>query len=184
MVELADHFIHELQHNRLSCVEEAGPLFEATPEGYYSPWRDKPRGLYGVFHGVFVFIGVHRYWRAVYDSSDISDADRNYVVDRLLRLPYQLELATTVLRRHAQLTPAGSALLGALSRDVAAIRDAPPPAGLPTDAPAWKVREDGSYERERSRVDGRLLTVVGSIREHLVLHDLEGQCRDVAIPQA
>ena len=69
---LADHFVHELQHNKLSFVEELGALFdEGRPAGRcYSPWRDDRRSPYGVFHGVYVFLGVHEYWQHI-DAQDL-----------------------------------------------------------------------------------------------------------------
>src|SRR6185436_7164280 len=111
-LEMADHFIHEFQHNRLSFIEECGPLFEpsAEAERCYSPWRDKPRALYGLFHGVYVFVAVCRYWLQVFLANDVGPSDRNYVVDRLVRLPRQLALGVGVLRRYARLTPLGRAI--------------------------------------------------------------------------
>jgi HEXXH motif-containing protein len=87
-LEMADHLIHEFQHNRLSLIEESGPLFDSdygdaeADARFFSPWRDKPRALYGVFHGVYVFIAVLRYWLAVYRANDTSSSDRRYVIDR------------------------------------------------------------------------------------------------------
>ena len=68
---------------------------------YTSPWRDKPRGLYGIFHGVYVFLAVARYWLDVFTSGRGDASQRAYAVDRLLRLPMQLALAVGVLERHA-----------------------------------------------------------------------------------
>jgi hypothetical protein len=184
-LELADHFIHELQHNRLSFLEEAGPLF-ATPScdpslarGCYSPWRDQPRSLYGVFHGVYVFLAVYRYWRRVHDAGDASADARAYAVDRLLRLPRQLALAVAMLERYARLTPFGRALLAQLARDVAAVRADVRSAQLPADAPALRATEDGGYASERD-ADGRPLRVLEALRLHVARHAAGAQCAGLA----
>jgi hypothetical protein len=180
-LEMGDHFLHELQHNRLSFLEEAGPLFDepscdpAVASGCYSPWRDQPRSLYGVYHGVYVFAAVYRYWRGVHASADLGAEDRDYAIDRLLRLPRQLTLAVSMLERYARLTPFGRGLMSQLARDVAAIRAGANAAGLPADAPALRAREQGGYERERD-ADGRALSVREALRAHVQRHAAGGQC--------
>ena len=167
---LADHFIHELQHNRLQLIEEGGPLFEAgTGEEarYYSPWRDKPRGLYGIFHGVYVFVGVQQFWAAVHAAPEVGGDDRTFALDRLLRLPVQLELALAVLQGHARLTALGRLILEQLTLDVARIRRAAAGAGLPADCPALTVGEDGVYLPEIGAPGGGPLTVRAALLEHV-----------------
>lgn len=169
-LELADHFIHEMQHNRLQFIEEGGPLFEGTAHEeprYYSPWRSKLRGLYGIFHGVYVFVAVARFWREVHRGGPGGP----YALDRVVRLPAQLALAVGVLERYARLTPLGRAILDELSRNVAEIRET---AGE-GDAPAFRVREDGTIEETG-----------GSVREALLLHlrenDVHSQCEGLLRP--
>jgi HEXXH motif-containing protein len=167
---LADHFIHELQHNRLQLIEEGGPLFEdGTGEEarHYSPWRDKPRGLYGIFHGVYVFVAVYRYWHAVVDAPEVGAEDRAFALDRVVRLPAQLELALGVLGRHARLTALGRIILDQLTRDAARIRQAAAFAGAPADTAALTVGEDGAVVAETSAVDGRPITVREAVVAHL-----------------
>ncbi len=177
-LELADHFIHELQHNRLSCVEELGPLFDAArgdafgDARYYSPWREKLRALYGIFHGVYVYVALGRYWLRVYQDADLDARDRPYALDRVLRIPAQLGLATAVLRRHANLAPLGRAVLDQLEHDVAALRADVARAALPDDAPALSLTDDGGYAPERSEVDGSPLTVRASVRAHARRNDV------------
>ena len=179
-LELADHFIHEMQHNRLQCIEESGPLFEGTAHEeprYYSPWRDKLRGLYGIFHGVYVFVAVYRFWREVDRGGVGGPKERAYVRDRVLRLPVQLTLGVGVLERFAQLTPLGRAILLELAREVAEIRAT---ASFPSDAPALRVKEDGTIEETGE-------TVRESLLGHLRRNDVHGQCEGLlgkAVPSA
>ncbi|MFN8011892.1 MAG: HEXXH motif-containing putative peptide modification protein [Holophagaceae bacterium] len=177
-LELGDHLIHELQHNRLQLVEERGPLFLGDggerPRAY-SPWRDSLRGLYGILHGVFVFLGVQRYWAGALASApgDLDPARRAYALDRALRLPLQLRVAVGVLRRHARLTALGQAVLQVLEEDVRAVHQAAA-ASLPPDAPAWSVTADGACIPERDGA-GRPCSVRGSLAAHRDRHDTEGQ---------
>ena len=167
---LADHFVHELQHNKLSFVEELGALFDDTrPSGRcYSPWRDDHRSPYGVFHGVYVFLGVHDYWRSI-DAQDLG-ADRGaYARDQVARIPLQLDLAVEVLQRQALLTPFGAAILVELAAAVDRVRadtelD-------PTEVPAYVALEaEGGFERQRAHDDGRPLSVRDAVDEHLARH--------------
>ncbi len=177
-LELGDHLIHELQHNRLQMLEERGPLFAGDggerPRAY-SPWRDSLRGLYGILHGVFVFLGVQRYWAGALavGPGDLDPQHRAYALDRAVRLPLQLRMAVGVLRRHARLTELGRAVLQVLEEDVDALfqTSATP---LPWDAPAWTVTSDGACIPERD-VTGTPCSVRGSLAAHRDRHDTEGQ---------
>jgi hypothetical protein len=174
----------------LSFIEECGPLFDTGDDatGYYSPWRDNARSLYGVFHGVYVFLGVYSYWRAVHDADAIEPVVRDYAVDRVVRLPLQLELARRVLERHARLAPLGRTLLDQLGRDIHTLRAAATRDGLPVDAPAFVATQDGTYMREASRVTGRLLSVREAVAEHAAHHEAASQCAglidDLVTPSA
>jgi HEXXH motif-containing protein len=181
-LELADHFIHELQHNRLGFVEECAPLFD--PERgdalrdarHFSPWRDKPRALYGIFHGVYVFVAVGRYWLRVHAAADLAPEARAYAVDRLLRIPRQLVLALGVLRRGACFSPLGSVLFERLSFDVHHLSERIARAGLPSDAPALRVDERGAYAAETDPISGRPRGVRESLLDHLRRNDPERRC--------
>ncbi len=181
-LEMADHFLHQFQHIRLSCIEEYGPLFDCSrgdaygDASYYSPWRDKLRAIYGIYHGVYVVIALSRYWLNVYEANAVGAQDRAYAVDCLLRLPRQLVLALGVLRKYAALTPLGQTIFEQYARDVDGLRKRLGSMGLPADARALKVAEDGGYVPELSRSDGRPLTVMGVLREHLRTNDTANQC--------
>jgi HEXXH motif-containing protein len=168
-VVLADHFVHELQHNKLSFVEELGSLFDdSQPAGRcYSPWRDDHRSPYGVFHGVYVFLGVHEYWSNV-DAQELSGDRGAFARDQVARIPLQLALAVDVLEREAPLTRFGAAILAELTRAVEQVRaeavlDA-------DDVPAYVALEaDGGFERQRS-LEGHPRSVRDAVDQHLARH--------------
>ncbi len=169
--ELADHFVHELQHNRLSFVEERGSLFapEQPGGGFYSPWRSSARSLLGVFHGVYVFVAVHRYWEAV--LADPSDDVVEYARDRVTRLPVQLTLAVRMLRAHASLSPLGADLLDELAARVDEIAAS----ARRHDVPAFVATPDGRFVRETG-ADGAAITAADALREHVANHPAGAQC--------
>ncbi|HEY8156149.1 MAG TPA: HEXXH motif-containing putative peptide modification protein [Myxococcota bacterium] len=181
-LELADHFIHELQHNRLSFAEECGSLFDAVfgdavrDARHFSPWRDKPRALYGIFHGVYVFVAVGRYWLRVHGAADLPPEAHAYAVDRLLRIPRQLALALGVLRRGARFAPFGRILFERLTLDVGDLSERIERAGLPADAPALAVDERGDYVAETGPLHGRPLGVRESLLDHLRRNDPDRRC--------
>lgn len=178
--EMADTLIHELHHNRFFFIEEAGPFFRdptaAVLEGrYYSPWRDDLRPLHGLFHALYVYLPVARFWLAVHRSGETAEPRRSYVVDRLLRIPRQLRLAAGVLRDHAELTPLGASLFEAMEREVGAIEADVRDLALPPDAPAMSLESDGQLVTECDPT-GRPLTVAGAVTAHVTRHDLHRQC--------
>lgn len=173
---LGDHFVHELQHNRLACVEESGSLFagDGGAARCYSPWRNEPRGFHGLFHGVYVFVAVARYWLGALADAGLDAGDRAYALDRLSRLPAQLAIAVDVLERHTCLSALGARLLARLVRDVADVAARVARLGLPADAPALRVAADGSYVPETDG-GGRSLAARAAVVHHARTYDRLGQ---------
>lgn len=63
--DLAAALVHEFQHILLSGLLHLTTLHSDDPrERFYAPWRDDPRPVAGVLHGVYAFFGVARFWRA------------------------------------------------------------------------------------------------------------------------
>lgn len=66
VASLAATLVHEFQHIRLSGLLHLIPLHDDDPrERFYTGWRDDPRPIGGVLHGVYAFFGVTAYWRAL-----------------------------------------------------------------------------------------------------------------------
>ncbi|MGC5379823.1 HEXXH motif domain-containing protein [Micromonospora sp. DT68] len=61
---LAAALVHEWQHAKLGALLDLIPLHHADSEPrHYAPWRDDPRPLGGLLHGVYAFFGVTDFWR-------------------------------------------------------------------------------------------------------------------------
>jgi uncharacterized protein len=55
---------HEIQHVKLGALLDLVTL--TLPDDgrrYYAPWRDDPRPLGGLLHGVYAYLGVTEFWR-------------------------------------------------------------------------------------------------------------------------
>ncbi|EWM12506.1 hypothetical protein KUTG_02810 [Kutzneria sp. 744] len=62
---LAAVLIHEFAHSKLNGLFDLVTLdVEDRDEICYAPWRDDPRPLHGLLHGVYSFLAVTDFWRA------------------------------------------------------------------------------------------------------------------------
>jgi HEXXH motif-containing protein len=63
---LAATLVHEFQHIVLGGLLHLTPLYDNDPrERIYVPWRDDPRPFAGAVQGVYAFLGVTAFWRAL-----------------------------------------------------------------------------------------------------------------------
>lgn len=64
--QLAAALVHEFHHIRLGGVQHLAALHIDDPrERWYVPWREDPRPIGGVLHGIYAFFGVTAFWRAL-----------------------------------------------------------------------------------------------------------------------
>ncbi|WP_410567698.1 aKG-HExxH-type peptide beta-hydroxylase [Amycolatopsis sp. cmx-4-61] len=64
--QLAAALVHEFHHIRLGGIQHLAALHVDDPrERLYAPWRDDPRPIGGVLHGIYAFFGVTAFWRAL-----------------------------------------------------------------------------------------------------------------------
>jgi HEXXH motif-containing protein len=62
---LAAALVHEFQHVRLGGLLLLARLHDDDrTERLYAPWREDPRPLGGLVHGIYAFFGVSAFWRA------------------------------------------------------------------------------------------------------------------------
>jgi len=63
---LAAALVHEFHHIRLGGLLHLARLHDDDPrERFYAPWREDPRPIGGVLHGIYAFFGVTMFWRAL-----------------------------------------------------------------------------------------------------------------------
>ena len=63
--DLADSLLHEYRHQKLYLLERLAPMVEPTNLKVDSPWREDLRPPSGLFHAVFVFVELRRFWKYV-----------------------------------------------------------------------------------------------------------------------
>jgi len=132
-VGLAEVLVHELQHSKLDVllahVDLVVPGRNTDTPSFYAPWRDDPRPVGGLLHGVFSFMGVagfyRRHRRVETDPAAVGSAHFEFAYRR-----EQAKCATETLKNHAELTEAGTRFLDTLREHLLGWCAEPVPADL------------------------------------------------------
>ncbi|WP_048584308.1 HEXXH motif domain-containing protein [Streptomyces viridochromogenes] len=133
--ELAATLVHEFQHVKLGALTHLAPLVrqpetEEQPDLFRAPWRDDPRPLEGMLHGIYAFLGVTRFWRVHRRAAEGARAPLAHFEFALWR--DAVWSALDAVRRHERLTPLGRRLLDSLAQSCAG--------WLSDDVPAVELR--------------------------------------------
>ncbi len=66
LMDFCEALIHEFYHNELNILLQFTPLFiKGQNNLYYSPWRTDLRPIGGLFHAIYVFVGVVIFYNKV-----------------------------------------------------------------------------------------------------------------------
>ncbi len=91
---LAEALAHEYRHNLLNAITDVSALVE--PEGerqiVYSPWRDDPRPVMGLFHALFTFTEVVEFLRNAVLSRTFSTVNARAAARRCTAHATRLEI--------------------------------------------------------------------------------------------
>ncbi|ADI03787.1 hypothetical protein SBI_00666 [Streptomyces bingchenggensis BCW-1] len=141
VAQFAAILTHEIQHSKLSALMHMYSLHtqEDRPR-LYAPWRDDPRPLNGMLHGVYAFSAVARFWRgyvlgggAPPDEAVLAQFEFALRREQLLRV-------LPPLGKDRELTRLGRRFLGQLAETVSDWADASVPKALVGEAE--RVAED------------------------------------------
>jgi HEXXH motif-containing protein len=115
---LAEMLLHEFCHNKLRLFEDFFGLL--LPEAskipqYYSPWRDDPRPLEGIQHGLFVFGSIAYFWLSICRNVGASEYQMALARRRVATLVCQLKYASEEFSLHATLTEHGQTFLNEMN---------------------------------------------------------------------
>ncbi len=180
--ELTATLIHEFYHNRLYAIEETGAFFEqdgedaVEGENHYSPWRDGPRPLHGLFHALYVYVAVCRFWSALIEERNLEATQLAFARDQLARIPFQLRIGVNQLRRFAHFTSFGTILFEQLTKETTALNEQTHAPAISLHSPAISLRANGLFQPVRESRSGRPLSVGETLRDHLECRDLRGEC--------
>jgi uncharacterized protein len=111
--DLADSLLHEYRHQKLYLLERLSPVVESTNRKVVSPWRQDLRPPSGLFHAIFVFVELRRFWKHV----------RSLNLERLNARAANQLMDTDARLSEAFLTLAGCPLT-ATGRSLAAVLEA------------------------------------------------------------
>ncbi|MEV6603861.1 HEXXH motif domain-containing protein [Kutzneria sp. NPDC051319] len=117
---LAAVLIHEFAHSKLNGLFDLVTLdVEDRDEICYAPWRDDPRPLHGLLHGVYSFLAVTDFWRA----EDVDDmAHFSFELHRL-----QTTDAIDTIERSGLLTDVGERFVATMREHVLSWQHHPVP---------------------------------------------------------
>lgn len=109
--DLADSVLHEYRHQKLYLLERLAPVVEPTSRRVVSPWRQDLRPPSGLFHAVFVFVELRRFWKHVrtLNLKHLRTRAENQLMDTDARLDEAMRTLAG-----CPLTPTGRALLAVL----------------------------------------------------------------------
>lgn len=103
---MAEMIIHEYSHQRLFRLQDTDPLIDPVIHGsgwekceIYSPWRDDPRPINGVFHGFIVFTEASRFWMSLIKKGGLNQLELEISERRMAMLVLQLDHARESLRQ-------------------------------------------------------------------------------------
>ncbi|GAB2452429.1 HEXXH motif domain-containing protein [Nocardia tengchongensis] len=144
--QLALTLIHEIQHTKFNLLTDQVQLFDADPGcRFYAPWRDDPRPIFGLLHGIYAFFGVTDFWR-VHRNSDCHGSQQAHTDFELWRA--QVAVAVGQAQTSGLLTAEGHRFINALAQAMLPWQNEPiPPEAVHAAAEAmtahrtfWRVR--------------------------------------------
>ncbi|MFT7834977.1 HEXXH motif-containing putative peptide modification protein [Saccharothrix sp. BKS2] len=123
-VEFGEALVHELQHSKVNALLELVELHTGDDAPvHYAPWRDDPRPLEGLLHGVYAFVSVVEFWHAHRGAPPVVPARHaGFTLGHRAR---QVELALAGLRGSTALTDLGREFAAAVSVRLAACDSTP-----------------------------------------------------------
>ncbi|MFE4455892.1 HEXXH motif domain-containing protein [Nocardia tengchongensis] len=111
--QLALTLIHEIQHTKFALLTDQVEMFTPDPAcRFYAPWRDDPRPIHGLLHGIYAFFGVTDFWR-VHRHSECHGSLQAHADFELWRV--QVAGAIAQAQESGLLSADGQRLLGSLT---------------------------------------------------------------------
>jgi HEXXH motif-containing protein len=119
--QFAVTLVHECQHSVLNGLRHLVTLADSDdPYLGYAPWRDDPRPVGALIHGVFAFTAVAEFWAIHRNRLHGPDADLADFEFALWR--HQAETVLPSVQGHRALTKVGSRFLDGIGERLAGLR--------------------------------------------------------------
>lgn len=105
--DIADAIIHEHRHQKLYLLERYAPVINSNFPYVFSPWKQEIRPVSGLFHAVFVFDELQRFWKYIAEHYTVmSEISQREIIKNRRMLEEALETLKT-----CSITPIGKKLL-------------------------------------------------------------------------
>jgi HEXXH motif-containing protein len=117
-LELAETLIHEFQHSKLNALLTLTKLVDdAYGTRVYAPWRDDPRPVTGLLHGVYAFVAGVEFWLSQRDH--LSEPEARCAEFAFAYRRRQVRHAVDLLLASGRLTELGTRLVESASSRLA-----------------------------------------------------------------
>ncbi|WP_248782421.1 aKG-HExxH-type peptide beta-hydroxylase [Saccharothrix syringae] len=116
--EFGEALVHELQHSKVNALLDLVELHDGGDAPvHYAPWRDDPRPVEALLHGVYAFVSVVEFWHAQRDVLPPSLARRGEF--NLCHRARQVGSALDGMSRLTSLTDLGREFVAAVAARLA-----------------------------------------------------------------
>jgi HEXXH motif-containing protein len=124
-LRLAEAMVHEYHHNQLFALMAGEELFDEVDGAiWYSPWREDPRPLTGLFHALYVFANVWNFLQRALEEAAFAPI-RDEIAEDCVRLRWQLAIGLDQVPMH-RIFPVGREILEDVRAIATGIEGAPP----------------------------------------------------------
>ena len=149
--ELAESLVHEFQHSKLNMVSRVVDLTGGDAQGhFYAPWRDDPRPILAMLHGIFAFTAVAEYWLARADQVPPSPKGAFLLAHRR----EQVAWALASMADATGVTDLGAELITAVRHRLSACLNASVPARVAVGAKRMIVDHYAEWRLRNVKPDG------------------------------
>jgi HEXXH motif-containing protein len=121
--DFAEALVHEMQHSKLNALLALVKLTEDGAGHYLAPWRDDPRPLVGMVHGVYAFTCGIEFWLRHEETTQ--DAEARHIAFNIAHRRVQVRRALDTLMTCGRLTRPGQVLVATVSDRLAACERVP-----------------------------------------------------------
>ena len=114
-LRLAENVVHEAMHLQLTELETRIPLVADTASKLHSPWKQEPRPLQGILHGLYVCACISAFFRSHLGAGSMPQEGADHVRRRINSIAEEVAVVPMHPLREG-LTEAGKRFLESITR--------------------------------------------------------------------
>lgn len=116
--DFAEALVHEMQHSKLNALLALVKLTTDDAGHYLAPWRDDPRPLIGMLHGVYAFTCGIEFW--LHHEPTAAEVEARHIAFNIAHRRTQVRRALNTLGGCGHLTRPGQVLVETVSARLSA----------------------------------------------------------------